>query len=326
MASAQQILALVRSHTRGDNERFISIAAQLAEEAEKRGQGRIAAELKQLLAEVGGVSGVIRKSSDPIPLHRPRGDLVGLMSVAMPERRLASMVLDPQLLSRLQKIVKEQRQRGKLLARSLEPRRKFLLIGPPGTGKTMSASAIAAELGLPLFTILLDGLITKYMGETASKLRLVFDAMSERRGVYFFDEVDALATSRGADNDVGEARRILNSFLQFLDEEKSNSLIFAATNHPELLDRAFFRRFHSAIEFHPPDRALIRPLLENALAEFDLDGIDWERVCDEANGLSQAEIALAADDAARDGVLDHDGVISSDLLVSALRENRHMRR
>ncbi len=320
MATAEQFIALVRSHTRQDDNRFLTIARQVAEQAETRGNGRVAAELKALIADAVATSGVIQRTSDPIPLARPRGELAGIMSVAMPERRLTQMVLAPDLARRLSRVVKEQRERDKLLERSLKPRRKFLLTGPPGTGKTLAAAAIAAELGLPLFTILLDGLITKYMGETAAKLRLVFDAMTQRRGVYFFDEVDALAGSRGADNEVGEARRILISFLQFLDEENSTSLIFAATNHPEILDRAFFRRFDASIPFELPTQDLVQVLVEESLVDFDLAGIDWHAVRDAARGSSQADIVRASDDAARVAVLDHEGALTTDLLVQSLRE------
>jgi len=100
------------------------------------------------------------------------------------------------------------------LAHGLSPRRKLLLVGPPGTGKTLSASVLASELGIPLFQVRLDGLITKFMGETAAKLRQIFDATSQTRGIYFFDEFDAIGSQRGLTNDVGEIRRVLNSFLQ----------------------------------------------------------------------------------------------------------------
>ena len=96
----------------------------------------------------------------------------------------------------------------------------------------MTAGALAGELHLPLFTIVLDGLITKFMGETAAKLRLVFDAMQATRGVYFFDEFDAIGARRSERQDVGEIRRVLNSFLQFLEQDGSHGLIVAATNHP----------------------------------------------------------------------------------------------
>lgn len=320
MATADQIIALVRSHTRQDDSRFLKVANEVAEAAEARGQNRMAAELKALIADAVAHSGVIQKSNDPIPLARPRGELAGIMSVTMPARRLGQMVLSDDLSRRLHRIVKEQRERGRLQERALKPRRKFLLTGPPGTGKTLSAAAIAAELSLPLFTILLDGLITKYMGETAAKLRLVFDAMAERRGVYFFDEVDALAGSRGADNEVGEARRILISFLQFLDDEKSTSLIFAATNHPEILDRAFFRRFDASVPFALPSTDLVRPLIEETLVDFDVSDLEWMAICQAASGLSQADIVRASNDAARIAVLDHDGVLTTGQLVESLGE------
>ncbi|WP_027520539.1 AAA family ATPase [Bradyrhizobium sp. Ec3.3] len=325
MATVQQIVALIRSHARGDRERFARIAEQMAETAAGRGQEKIAAEIRALLREADASAGPVAKSRDPIPMLRPRGELVGVMSVANPDVRLSDMVLDDHLLARLRKIVKEQCERSKLEARGLQPRRKFLLVGPPGTGKTMSTAAVATELGLPLFTILLDGLITKYMGETASKLRLVFDAMSERRAVYLFDEVDALATSRATDNDVGEARRILNSFLQFLDEDRSTSLVFAATNHPELLDRAIFRRFNASLHFELPGPPLVRPLVESVLSNFDLDRIDWAAVTSGAANLSQAEIVRAADDAARDAVLDHDNVVDTELLLASLADSHRVR-
>ncbi|MFC7052578.1 AAA family ATPase [Hansschlegelia quercus] len=321
MATAEQVIALVRSYTRQDEGRFLQVAAQVAEEAEARGQNRVAAEIRGLLDDAAAQSGVIRKSADPIPLARPRGELAGIMSVAMPDRRLGQMVLSDDLSKRLDRIVKEQRERTRLRERGLEPRRKFLMTGPPGTGKTLSAGAIAAELGLPLFTVLLDGLITKYMGETAAKLRLVFDAMTERRGVYFFDEVDALAGSRGADNEVGEARRILISFLQFLDEDKSASLIFAATNHPEILDRAFFRRFDASILFGLPAAELVQPLVEETLVGFKLENLDWYAIRGAAHGLSQADIVRASDDAARVAVLEHDGHLTTAQLIESLREN-----
>src|SRR5208337_5606310 len=129
--------------------------------------------------------------------------------------------------------------------------------------KTMSASALAGEFGLPLFEIRLEGLITKFMGETAAKLRLVFDAIAETRGVYFFDEFDAIGAKRTERNDVGEIRRVLNSFLQFLEQDESDSLIIAATNHPELLDPALHRRFDDVIEYALPDPDVARRILKN---------------------------------------------------------------
>lgn len=325
MATGAQILSLVRSHTAGDNERFLSIALQVAADAARRNQTRLAEEIKGLIDEARSRGSALEKTRDPIPVVRPRGELAGLVSAFYPKTNLTDVVLPSRLTARLERIVKEQREWQKLAEHGLQPRRKFLLSGPPGSGKTMTAAALAGELSLPLFTILLDGVITRYMGETAAKLRLVFDAMSNTRGVYLFDEVDALASKRLASNDVGEARRVLNSFLQFLEDDRSDSLILAATNHPELLDPAIFRRFHATLQYELPDRSLIKPILVKNLFTFDLADIQWDTVTESATGLSQADLVRVAEDAARDAVLEHEGLLSTEIIVRAIedRKNAH---
>jgi SpoVK/Ycf46/Vps4 family AAA+-type ATPase len=226
------------------------------------------------------------------------------------------------LAKQLQRIVLEQRQRGKLKDHGLQPRRKLLLMGPPGSGKTMTASALAGELGLPLFSVLLHGVITKFMGETAAKLRLVFDAMAEIRGVYLFDEVDAIGTKRTRDNDVGEARRILNSFLQFLEQDHSQVLIIATTNHEELLDRALFRRFDAIIRYGHPSQEVIITALKSRLHGFSTTNVDWTQAAEQASGLSHADVIGAAEDAARNAILDHGPQLSTTDLTIALTQRR----
>ncbi len=174
------------------------------------------------------------------------------------------MALPEALAERLKRVLLEQRQQKRLREHSLSSRRKLLFLGPPGSGKTMTASALAGELHLPLFTIMLEGLITKFMGETAAKLRLVFEAIRQTQGVYLFDEFDALGAHRSQSNDVGEIRRVLNSFLQLLEKDTSQSLIVAATNHPEMLDRALFRRFDDVIEYNLPDAKLAEEICVQA--------------------------------------------------------------
>jgi SpoVK/Ycf46/Vps4 family AAA+-type ATPase len=200
--------------------------------------------------------------------------------------------------------------------------RKLLLVGPPGTGKTMTAAALAGDLGLPLFSIQLDALITQYMGQTAAKLRIVFDALQATRGVYFFDEFDALGGERGSKNDVGEIRRVLNSFLQFLEQDDSDSLVLGATNHVGLLDRALFRRFDSVLEYSLPSEEIATHVMRARLALLDTSSIDWQAAAKAADGLSHAEIAMACEQAAKNAILDHTTAIQNTVLVSALAERR----
>ena len=323
MATQAQLLSLVRSFSEGDERRFQSVALQLASDAAQRGNRKLADEIRLLIQDARDkAAGAIERGTGPIPMVRPKGELAGLVSASYPMTRLSDMVLDAGALDRLRRIVDEQRHRDRLAAHGLKPRRKFLLVGPPGTGKTMTASALAGELSLPLFTILLDGVITKYMGETSAKLRLVFEAMRTTPGVYFFDEFDALATKRLIGNDVGEARRMLNSILQLLEEDQSDAMIIAATNHRELLDPALFRRFDGAVEYDILTGDRVRAVFEKALAAFNLRAIEWSQVVESAVGLSQAEMVRAAEDAARTAVLDHDAKFSTEILAGAAAERQ----
>jgi SpoVK/Ycf46/Vps4 family AAA+-type ATPase len=322
MPTAQQILALVKSHVRGDDERFYSLVLQLAAAEAKKGHTALAEELKDLLDQAKNPRPKVVYSHGPVPVPSVRNDLASILSVQYPKTLLTNMVLDEQLMNHLRRIVYEQRQRGRLKDHGLNARRKLLLIGPPGSGKTMTASALAGELGLPLFSVLLHGILTKFMGEAAAKLRLIFDAMTELRGVYLFDEIDALGGKREAENDVGEARRILNSFLQFLEQDHSDALIVATTNHEALLDRALFRRFQAILKYQLPSPDQTIAAMKMRLQGFDFSDVHWTKVAEEARGLSQAEIMAASEDAARTAILDHGSAIHDSDLRAAIVARR----
>jgi len=232
------------------------------------------------------------------------------------------MALDDAVADRVQRVLLEQRQQQRIKEHGLPPLRKLLLLGPPGTGKTMTAAALAGELGLPLFAIQLDGLITKYMGETAAKLRLIFDTVQQTVAVFLFDEFDAVGSERGTKNDVGEIRRVLSSFLQFLEQDESDSLITAATNHPQLLDRAVFRRFDTVIHYSLPSKGTAESVMKARLALLDISGVEWPTVLAATEGLSHAEIARACEQAAKNVILDHRTAIETGALVAALDERR----
>ncbi len=322
MATADQIKALLRSHAEGDNERFYAVALQVAAHAARQGHGNLAHEIRGLVDAARALPIVERPSAAPTPVAQPRGELAGVLAASYPRVRLDDMALGEDAARRLERVLKEQRQADRLREHGLRPRNRVLLVGPPGSGKTMTASALAGELRLPLLAVQFDGLITKYMGETAAKLRLVFDAIEKTRGVYFFDEFDAIGAQRAATNDVGEIRRVLNTFLQLLEHERSTSVLVAATNHPELLDRALFRRFDDVITYGLPDAAMAERIVRARLGAFDLAGLDWHAVTDAALGTSCAEIATACDDVAKSTVLDGRTAARSEELVEALRERK----
>lgn len=325
MANGDQLKALLRSFAEGNDRHFYSVAMQLAAHEAKQGHGKLAEELRELVDAAKNrrhPPGV----TSPIPLARPKGELATLLSVSYPSRRLSDMVLSPPLLQALQRLLKEQRHLSKLRSHGLAPRRKLLLVGPSGTGKTMTAAALAGELGLPLFVVRLDVLITKFMGETAAKLRQVFDAVSTTRGVYFFDEFDAIGSQRGMANDVGEIRRILNSFLMMIEQDESDSVIVAATNHEEILDEALFRRFDDVVEYHVPSLEEIQALLRMKLSKYIREEKKVVDLSSDATGLNHAEIARAVEDAIKEAIMHDEISISAEFLSSLLLQRQAIRR
>ncbi|MEZ6036548.1 MAG: ATP-binding protein [Planctomycetota bacterium] len=323
MATAEQLKALIRCHAEGDDARFYAIAMQVAASEARGGHGRFAQELRELVDRAKAAVGAPRTSpSQPLAVAQPRGELAGLLTFSYPKARLSDMALSKSLAGRLERVLLEQRQRERIRQHGLAPIRKLLLIGPPGTGKTMTASALAGELAIPLFTIQLHALITKFMGETAAKLRLVFDAIHATRGVYLFDEFDALGGQRSSGHDVGEIRRVLNSFLQFLEHDASDSLLVGATNHVEILDRALFRRFDAVLEYAPPSTDIATRIMQNRLSLLDATAIDWTAAAKAADGLSHSEIVHACEHAAKNALLEQSTVVRQDDLLAALEERR----
>lgn len=323
MASADQLKALLQSHLEGDEARFYSVAMQVAAHEAKLGHGKLAEELRKLI-DRAKASRAAAPESNAIPISKPRGELANLLSVTYPKSRLVDMVLNADLEQQLQRIVREQRHAAEILSHGLQPRRKLLLVGPPGTGKTMTASVLAGELGLPLFQVRLDGLITKFMGETAAKLRQIFESTQHARGVYFFDEFDAIGSQRGLANDVGEVRRILNSFLQMIEQDESHSLIIGATNHPDILDNALFRRFDDLLHYELPDEAHIASVLKTRLSRLAVKNTSWKRLAGKALGLSYAELTRAADEVLKTALIERKNKISEKDVCLALEERRQL--
>lgn len=318
MATAKQMAALIRSFTEGDEAHFYRVALQVAAAEARKGHDNVARELRDLV-EAARASGPAKgRQRPPVPLGQPRGELGAILRCTYPKERLRDLVLAPEIHASLDRFLREHRQGDALRAHGLTPRRKLLLAGPPGTGKTLTARTIAAELQLPLFAVRLETLITRFLGETAAKLRLVFDAMSETRGVYLFDEFDALGAERATANDVGEMRRVLNSFLQFLEEDDSESVIIAATNHCGLLDRALFRRFESVLRYDIPKGKLVARMFQSALASFQTGAVNFNAVATDAEGLSQADIVGACEEAAKNMILDGRGSLATEDLLQAI--------
>ena len=320
MASSAQLKALLHSHIDQDEDRFLSIALQVAAHEARSGHGRLAQELRDIVEKAK------KKSFNklPVSIANSMKDSSGLLSTSHHSLKLTNLIASNELKAKLEKLVREQRHMAKLKNHGLSPRRKVLLVGPPGTGKTYTASILAGELDYPLFQVRLDGVITKYLGESSAKLRQVFDAIREVRGVYFFDEFDALGSNRSSGNDVGEARRLLNSFLQMIEQDDSNSLIVCATNHIEILDHALFRRFDDVIRYELPTENEIITLYKNKLKQYVAKNFSWKKLVECSLGLSNAEVTLAAEDAIKEFLIHGHSKITLPILNEAINDRRKM--
>jgi SpoVK/Ycf46/Vps4 family AAA+-type ATPase len=317
-------LAMLRSRAEGDEDAFFSIALQIAASEARQGRRESAQEMRAEIDKARARNS--RGASVPISLAAPRGSLEGLLEMREPRFRLKDVILNDRLVGRFTDILRQQRKRDWLHEHGKTPNRRILFVGPPGSGKTMSAEALAGELHLPLYVIRLEGMITRYMGETAAKLRLIFDETAKRRAVYLFDEFDAVGGQRTATNDVAEMRRVLNSFLQFMEEANStDSVVICSTNHPSLLDRALLRRYDQVLEFHAPTSAQIKQLISANVGPMRVIRPEWQKIIHAAEGLSQSEIARAVDDALKTAILDERKQLTTGDIVNRLQERHSMR-
>jgi len=322
MATATQIKALLQSHGSGDDERFYAIALQLAAAESRRGHEALGGEIKKLVDQARQRRS--KPSASPSIFHvaQPQGEVAELLEEVDAGWKVKDLILPQPLRDRILRILEEQQHLSRLKEHGLRPRQRLLFTGPPGCGKTMTASALASDLCLPLFVVRLDSLITRYLGESLSKLRLIFDTVNQSRAVYLFDEFDSIGYTRDFAGDVGEMRRLLNSFLTFIEKLSSNSLVIAATNHGNRLDKALYRRFDDLIEFGLPEKSHIWEVIQTRLTGVPQDKLDRTQILKAAHGLSYAEITRASEDAIKEMLLRDIDSLTTSMLVKGLTERR----
>ena len=295
MATADQILSLIRNHLNNDDTQFRKVALQISAVEARSGHTIVARTIQELLNQKKTSLGTVR-------LVSKNKDIDDLLLQVDTYDDMTSLVLSQELKEKLDRVIKEYLKKEALSKYGLANRRKLLLYGASGTGKTMTASALAKEFNLPFFVVRTEKVVTKFMGETGQKLGRIFDFINDVPAVYLFDEFDAIGSQRGMDNEVGEQRRILNTFLQLLERDDSDSFIIAATNSIESIDKAMFRRFDDVIEYKLPDTeqrlALLREYLYTAK---DLDFSSAEPLFD---GMSHAEIKMVCSDIFKESLLN----------------------
>jgi len=322
MATSAQIKALLQSHGTGDDERFYAIALQVAAAEARRGHAALASDIKNLVDQAKRQRARPGTSSSIFHVAQPQGEAAELLEHVEPEWKVKDLILPDSLRKRILRILEEQQNISRLKEHGLRPRQRLLFTGPPGCGKTMTAAALSGDLALPLFVVRLDHLIARYLGESLSKLRIIFETVNRTRAVFLFDEFDSIGYTRDFTGDVGEMRRLLNSFLAFVEKLTSNSLVIAATNHGDRLDKALYRRFDDLVEFGLPGNDHIWETIRTRLRGLPAPKLVKGKILKAAEGLSYAEITRACEEAAKEMLLRNRKCVTTSMLVAALTERR----
>lgn len=299
MARSDLLLSLVRAGSKGDRVLFRrSLEALVAEEREKNHNI-----LAGRLAEYLGPSPTQDQTSVPSN-GNGTGGVETYLQQRSPAIALSDLVLSPALVDSVKQIVEEQDRRDLLRSHGLEPRHRMLLVGPPGNGKTSLAEAIAYELMVPLFIVRYEAIIGSYLGETSQRLRRAIDFARGNRCVLFFDEFDAIAKERGDTHETGEIKRVVSSLLMQIDDLPSHVFVVTASNHPELLDRAVWRRFQLRLELSPPSTRQVRDWLRNLAHQLDADITPLLPAMErQFKGVSYSDLELFSEDVLRTAVL-----------------------
>jgi SpoVK/Ycf46/Vps4 family AAA+-type ATPase len=322
MARADLLKKLIESSLSGNNELLKkTVQAIIAEEKSKQHE-ILASELEKLLTIYNHPE---IKKQFAIQSNNSK-EVQSLVSEIIPRTDFKDLFLTEELVQIINRYILEYHRRDLLRSYNIEPRNRLLFTGSPGNGKTSLAEAIARELMLPMFVIRYDGIIGSYLGETASKLKKVFEYVSTQNCILFFDEFDAIAKERGDLHETGEIKRVVNSLLMQVDSLPEYVIVIAATNHPELLDRAVWRRFQIRVTLNRPDKFIIQKYLEKFSSSLDRSlGVNLIKLSESIEGSNFSDIEEMTREIKREFVLSLPNVnmkqITNTALNSLLKKN-----
>ena len=324
MARADLLKQLFRAYRESDRESFVDVARSIADEERKKHHPALANELFRILNNgVVGAAPSLKGAFQPPP--RDDEKKAALLEIRHPDRYFREMVLHAGAQEILLKVMREFRQWDILEANGLRPSHKLLFCGPPGCGKTATAEVIASELGLPLVYVRFDSIVSSLLGETASNLRKVFEYIHEDTWVVLFDEFDAIGRSRDDATEHGEIKRVVNAFLQMLDNFHGRSLLIAATNFEQALDPALWRRFDEVVRFERPTAGQVEELMKKRLNPVMNSKVSTKQYIAELDGATFADVERIATDVLKSCALDGKTRLQAEDIKKAIENNEFRR-
>lgn len=323
---AELLKRLFRTINDTNDRNFYNIALAIIENERAKGHAKLAKQLEAVLNTSiekyrpnKAPSTHIERCLKELPTNRRYNQ--PLLTLIPQVSLQHHMILPSHIEERFIRIEKEYAARERLAKFGLKPKRKILLYGPPGCGKSMGAERLAWNTGLPLLKVRFDTIISSYFGESATNLRSVFEASLEEPCLLLLDECDFIARSRTNRQDVGEVPRIVNTLLILLEEYNAPGLFVATTNIESSLDNALFRRFDDVFEIPKPDKKQIKQLLEMTLSSMNVSkDIYWQQLVERMKGCSAAYVVAAAQNAAKHCILESEIIIEQKHLEKAISE------
>lgn len=294
------VVKLIEAHSSGSEDAFKNALNNLADDEEKKGNASTALSLrnayvndkKRSAAYVDSpLSEMSFSTQNAIPAPKDRDSTLELLEILTPKIKLSDVALPEKTVQVLKQTVSEQNSMQQLMDKGVAPANRLLFCGPPGCGKTLTANALAGELGIPIAYVKLDGLVSSYLGQTGTNIRKIFDYVKNKRIMLFLDEFDAIAKKRDDTNELGELKRVVTTLLQNMDAMPANVFLVAATNHHHLLDPAIWRRFNSSILLELPNidqrTQMIDRFFATRMPEYD---VDLKTITILSEGMSGAEL------------------------------------
>jgi AAA+ superfamily predicted ATPase len=323
MARSDLIKKLFSSFKINDRDGFVKTANEIIEDERKKNHVILADELRMIISNGTtfihkGVSTLSASSSNSKECE------AALYEIIYPDKTLSDVVLTDENRLKIEQIICEFLNWDVLISNGVYPTRRVLFYGPPGCGKTMTAGAIAAELGLPLLYVRFDAIISSYLGETAGNIRKVFDFVNGNSYIMLFDEFDAIARSRNDQYEHGEIKRVVNTFLQQIDNFKGQSLVIAATNFEQSLDYAIWRRFDSTLRFDMPDKKERVRLFNLKLKQFNGSENIITEFISEMDNFSHADVERAALAVIKQCILEGRRMYNKKDVEHAIRQQKEM--
>jgi len=321
------LVRLFRSIEGEATDDIVKVAEKIIVDEEAKGHVKLASKLKDILNKnIGSYSSFKKELKTLLPnnVNIPTDNRFKIPLADVIERDYLrhEMILSPDIEDKILRIEKEYVARERLAHYGLKPKQKILLYGASGCGKSMTAERIAWNVGLPFLKVRFEAIISSYLGESASNLKKLFQALENYPCVVLLDEFDFIAKSRGEGNDVGEMHRLVNMLLGLMEDYKSQGILVATTNFNGIIDNALFRRFDEIIEMPKPEPAEIERLLISSLFAFNLSQqIKLSAVAEKMRGFSAALIVKVAQDAAKNCVIAGKKVIEQEHLDHSLKEN-----